>query len=204
MIDTFVRPLINPPLNAAARALVRWGIGANAVTAVGLAVGVAAALSIVAGWFALAFVLILVNRIVDGLDGAVARASVSTDLGGYFDIASDYLFYVSVPLAFAVIDPPANALPAAALLGGFCLTATSFLGFAIVAAKRGLTTQAHGKKSFFYSTGLVEGTETVVFFLLMCALPHAFAKLAWLFAGLCALTAVQRAVLAAKVFRHES
>lgn len=200
MIDTYIRPLINPPLNAVGRFLARRGVGANTVTAAGLAVGLAAALAILAGSFLLACGLILMNRIIDGLDGAVARASVSSDLGGYFDIASDYVFYVSVPLAFAVVDPAANALSAAALLGGFCLTATSFLAFAIVAAKRGISTDAHGKKSFFYSTGLVEGTETVVFFLLMSAWPSAFAPLAWGFALLCLLTAVQRAVMAVQVF----
>ena len=105
-----------------------------------------------------------------------------------------------MPFAFALADPAANALPAAALLAGFCLTASSFLAFAVIAAKRRLMTEAHGRKSFFYSTGLVEGTETIAFFLLMTALPGLFPELAWTFAALCVLTALQRAALAMKVF----
>ena len=200
MLDTVVRPLINRPLNSAGRFLARRGVGANTVTLAGLVIGLLAALAIGTGYFALAFALIVVNRIIDGLDGAVARASTPTDRGGYLDIVIDYVFYSSIPFAFAVIDPTHNAIPAAALLAGFCLTCSSFLTFATIAAKRGLETETHGKKSFFYSTGLVEGTETIAFFLAMAAMPHWFPILAWVFAALCVLTAIQRSALAMKVF----
>ena len=200
MLDTVIRPLIDPPLNAAGLWLHRIGFGANAVTIAGIGAALLAALAIATGHFALGFMMIVANRLIDGLDGAVARASAATDFGGYFDIVADYVFYASVPLAFAVADPQANALPAAALLGAFCLTCSSFLAFAVIAGKRGLETRAHGAKSFFYSTGLVEGTETVVFLLVMAAVPEWFAPLAWLFAALCVLTAVQRTVFARKVF----
>jgi len=198
MLDTLTRPLINRPLDAAGRALARRGVTANSVTMVGLAVGLLAAAAIALGLFILAFTLIVMNRVSDGIDGAVARASTPTDSGGYLDIVADYVFYASVPLAFAIVDPGANAIPAAALLASFCLTCSSFLAFATIAAKRGIETSAHGQKSFFYSTGIVEGTETIAFFLLMAALPAWFAPLAWLFSGLCVLTAIQRTVLALK------
>jgi phosphatidylglycerophosphate synthase len=200
MLDTVMRPLINRPLNSAGRFLARRGVGANAVTLAGLVIGLLAALAIGTGYFALAFALIVVNRVTDGLDGAVARASTPTDRGGYLDIVVDYVFYGSIPFAFAVIDPAHNAIPAAALLAGFCLTCASFLTFATIAAKRGLETETHGKKSFFYSSGLVEGTETIAFFLAMTAMPQWFPVLAWVFAALCVLTAIQRSALAMKVF----
>jgi len=200
MLDTVMRPLINRPLNGAGRMLARHGITANAVTIVGLLIGLLAAVAIATQYFVAAFALIVVNRIADGLDGAVARAFAPTDRGGYLDIVVDYVFYGSVPLAFAVADPAQNALPAAALLAGFCLTCASFLTFAAIAAKRGLETEAHGRKSFFYSTGLVEGTETIAFFLLMAALPAWFPALAWVFAALCVFTAIQRSALAMKLF----
>ncbi len=200
MLDTVTRPLINRPLNSAGRFLARRGVGANAVTLAGLVIGLLAALAVGIGYFALAFALIVVNRVIDGLDGAVARASTPTDRGGYLDIVVDYVFYAGIPFAFAVIDPAHNAIPAAALLAGFCLTCSSFLTFATIAAKRGLETETHGKKSFFYSTGLVEGTETIAFFLAMTAMPHWFPVLAWVFAALCVLTAIQRSVLAMKLF----
>lgn len=201
MLDATLRPVIDGPLNAAGRMLARSGLPATAVTVAGLAAGLLAAAAIVLEAYAVGFLWILLNRLLDGLDGAVARATAATDRGGYLDIVVDYVFYAGVPLAFALAEPSRNALPAAALLAGFCLTCSSFLGFAAIAAKRGLETVAHGRKSFFYSTGLVEGTETVLFFLLMAALPQWFALLAWIFAGLCVLTAVQRAILAMKAFR---
>jgi len=200
MLDTFIRPLISRPLDSAGRLLARRSISANTVTFAGLLIGLLAAVAIATQYFVAAFALIVANRIADGLDGAVARAGAPTDRGGYLDIVVDYVFYGSVPLAFAIADPAQNALPAAALLAGFCLTCASFLTFATIAAKRGLETEAHGRKSFFYSTGLVEGTETIVFFLLMTALPAWFPALAWIFAALCVLTAVQRTALAMKLF----
>ena len=200
MLDTVLRPIINRPLDAAGRLLAKRGVTANTVTIAGLLIGLLAAVAIAMQYFLVAFALIVANRISDGLDGAVARASAPTDRGGYLDIVVDYVFYGSIPLAFALVDPATNAVPAAALLAGFCLTCASFLTFATIAAKRGLETAAHGRKSFFYSTGLVEGTETIAFFLLMTVLPAWFPALAWIFAALCALTAVQRSALAMKLF----
>lgn len=200
MLDTLVRPLITRPLDAAGRTLARGGVSANSVTLAGLVVAVLAAVAIACGYFKAACALIVLNRIIDGLDGAVARATVPTDTGGYLDIVVDYVFYGSVPFAFAIFDPAVNALPAAALLAAFCLTCASFLAFAAIAAKRGIETAAHGRKSIFYSTGLVEGTETIAFFLIMAALPQWFAPLAWCFSVLCVLTAIQRTLLATKLF----
>lgn len=200
MLDTTLRPLIDRPLNAAGSRLARRGVTANAVTAAGLVAGLLAAIAVAGQYFAAALLLMVVNRLLDGLDGAVARAAAATDRGGYLDIVVDYVFYATIPLAFAIADPAANAIPAAALLAGFCLTGTSFLAFATIAAKRGLETASHGSKSFFYSTGLVEGTETILFFLAMAALPAWFPALAWTFAGLCVLTMLQRSILAMKVF----
>lgn len=200
MLDTFIRPFINRPLEAAGRALARRNVSANAVTLAGLIVGLMAACAIAVEFFGAGFALIVLNRFIDGLDGAIARATTPTDRGGFFDIVADYVFYASVPLAFAIADPASNALPAAAVLASFCLTASSFLGFAIIAAKRQLTTDAHGTKSFFYSTGLIEGAETILFFLLAAALPQFFAIIAYVFAALCVVTAIQRAILAVRKF----
>lgn len=201
MLDSTLRPLIDRPLTAAGRKLAHRGLSAGAVTGGGLVVGILAAAAIALQAYWLGFVLILVNRLLDGLDGAVARATQPTDVGGYLDIAVDYVFYAGVPLAFALADPSQNALPAAALLAGFCLTCSSFLAFAVMAEKRGLTTEVQGRKSFFYANGLVEGSETILFFLAMAAVPGWFALLAWLLAGLCVLTAIQRAVGAIVAFR---
>ncbi len=200
MFDARLRPLIDPPLNRAGQALARRGITANQVTAVGILAGLAAAAAILASQFATALALILASRLLDGLDGAVARATAKTPFGGYLDIVGDFLFYVSVPLAFGLADP-VNLKPAMLLLAAFALTGVSFLAFASVAAEQRLETTAHGQKSFFYSTGLAEGAETILAFLLMCLFPAHFGLIATLYAGLCALTVLQRSLLAWRTFR---
>ncbi|MEM9086706.1 MAG: CDP-alcohol phosphatidyltransferase family protein [Pseudomonadota bacterium] len=200
MLDAKFRPLIDPPLNAVGRTLASSGVGANTLTLIGLGVGLAGAVAIAFGSVWLGLALILGNRVLDGLDGAVARARGPTPLGGYLDIVADFAFYVSVPLAFGVLSGT-NTLPALVLVASFVLTGVSFLAFAAIAAERGLQTEAHGRKSFFYSTGLAEGAETIAVFVAMCIWPAAFPYIAYGYAGLCALTVVQRSVFAAITFR---
>ncbi len=200
MFDAKLRPLIDPSLNRLGRVLAGAGVTANALTFTGLALGLGGAAAIALGHVGWGLALILANRLLDGLDGAVARARGPSDLGGYFDIVADFAFYVSVPLGFGILSA-ANTLPAAVLIASFVLTGVSFLAFAVIAGKRGATTEAHGRKSFFYSTGLAEGTETIAVFIAMCLWPAAFPVIAYAYAGLCALTVVQRSAMAAADFR---
>lgn len=199
MFDARLRPLIDPPLNAAGNWLARCGISANAVTLAGLVPALGAALAIAQGQFAMALGLIVINRLLDGLDGAVARTRGLTDLGGYLDTLADYVFYVAVPLAFGIASP-ANALPALVLVASFTLTCASFLVYAAIAARRGQQTAAHGAKSFFYSTGIAEGAETIAVFVAMCLWPEHFQAIALGFAGLCLLTVAQRTAMARRNF----
>ena len=200
MLDAKLRPLIDPPLNALGRALAGAGVTANALTFTGLALGLAGAAAIAFGHIGWGLALILANRLLDGLDGAVARARGPSDLGGYFDIVADFAFYVTIPLGFGILSP-ANTLPALLLVASFVLTGVSFLAFAVIAGKRGATTEAHGKKSFFYNTGLAEGTETIVVFILCCLWPAHFPTIALAYAGLCILTVIQRTAAAWATFK---
>ncbi len=199
MFDARLRPLIDPPLNAIGRWLAARGIGANAVTLAGLVPALGAGLAIVEGQHLLALTLIVLNRLLDGLDGAVARASKLTDWGGYLDTLADFVFYVTVPLAFGLASP-ANTSAAMILIASFTLTCASFLAFAAIAAKRGAETSAHGRKAFFYSTGLAEGAETIAVFVAMCLWPAHFAGIAYGYAALCLLTVAQRSLLARQSF----
>lgn len=200
MLDARLRPLIDPPLNAAGRRLADMGIGANTVTLAGLALGLLAAAMIALGAVTWALLPLLVSRLADGLDGAIARASRKTDYGGYLDITCDFLFYGAVPLAFVLLDPAQNGLAGAFLLAAFYFNGASFLGYAILAAKRGLTTEAQGSKSLYFSNGILEGTETIGFFVLLCLLPSQFPALAWIFGALCYLTGGLRLWAASGVF----
>ena len=195
MFDAKLRPLIDPPLNRLGSALARRGVTANAITFLGLALGLAGAAAISVGYFGAGLGLILANRLLDGLDGAVARANGPTVLGGYFDIVADFAFYVSVPLGFGLVDP-ANTQAALVLVASFVLTGVSFLAYAVIAAERGARTDAHGRKSFFYSTGLAEGGETIAVFIAFALFPAWFVPLAYAYAALCVLTVFQRSALA--------
>ncbi|NBQ86809.1 MAG: CDP-alcohol phosphatidyltransferase family protein [Betaproteobacteria bacterium] len=192
MFDRRLSLLIARPLQAMARRLHALGVGANSVTLAGCALGLGAATAIALQAFALAIALMLLSRLCDGVDGALARITQPTDAGGFLDITLDFVFYASIPLAFALADPARNGLAAAALLAAFVGTGTSFLAFAVIAAKRQLASTDYPNKSFYFLGGLTEAGETLGFFIAMCVWPQHFAPLAWVFAALCVLTTVMR------------
>lgn len=201
MLDARLRRLIDPPLDRLSAPLARYGLSANLTTAVGFAVGLAAMAAIASQAYGLGLGLLLLNRLLDGLDGALARRRGITDLGGFLDILADFIVYAGVPLAFAFADPAANALPAAFLIFSFIGTATSFLAFAVMAAKRGITSELRGRKSLYYLGGLTEGSETILAFVLACLWPDWFAAIAWVFGALCWLTTATRALVAWQILR---
>lgn len=192
MFDRRAQALLRPVLNATARGLVRAGVSADALTWLGFAIGIAAALAIAWQAFVVGLVLLLISRLLDGLDGSVARLTQPSDAGGFLDIVLDFLFYATIPLGFAVADPTNNALPAAVLLASFIGTGSSFLAFAALAEKRGLADTALPGKSFYFLGGLTEATETIAVFAAMCIWPEHFAVLAYGFAALCAITTAMR------------
>jgi phosphatidylglycerophosphate synthase len=200
MLDRHLRPLIDPPLARLAAAMAPR-ISADAVTVGGFAIGCLAILAVMLGQFALGAVLLLLNRLADGLDGAVARRNGVTDLGGYLDIVLDFIVYSGIVFAMAVADPAANALAAAFLIFSFMGTGASFLAFAVMAAKHGLSSPEQGTKSLYYLGGLAEGTETIVFLVAILVWPGAFAVLAWLFGLVCWLTTAGRILMAVRQFR---
>jgi phosphatidylglycerophosphate synthase len=192
MIDRAVQAAIAPALQALARGLVARGVGADAVTWAGFGLGLAAASCIAAQRPLAGLALLLASRLCDGLDGAVARLTRPTDRGAFLDITLDFLFYASIPLAFALADPNANALAAAVLLAAFIGTGSSFLAFAVLAERRGLKSLAYPRKGLYYLGGLTEAGETLACFVAMCLWPAAFAPLALGFAALCGLTLLAR------------
>ncbi len=197
MFDTRLRKLIDPALNRMGAWIARSGIGANAITQTGAALVVPLFYSLLLQNWLTALALLAANRLLDGLDGAVARIRGPSAWGGYLDSLCDYLFYIGVPLGFA-FAAPANELSALILIASFTLTAVSFLALAAIMAGRDL---GHGAKAFTYSTGLMEGGETIAFFIAMCLFPALFPQLALLFAALCLATVGQRLWMARKQLR---
>ena len=204
MLDAKIRPLIDPILNAQGRRLARRRITANQVTLTGLALGLGAAVLIAFGHALLALAPLLLSRLADGLDGAVARAGKPSDFGGFLDITCDFAFYGAVPLAFVLADPAANGVAGAFLLMAFYVNGASFLAYAVLAEKHRMSSSARGAKTLYFTGGLLEGTETIAFFVALCLWPGWFAPMAWVFGALCFVTALSRVLLAARVFSNSA
>jgi len=200
MLDRLALKLVKPATEAAARQLARHGLTADQMTLAGFGFGIVAAILIACGFTTLAILPLLVNRALDGVDGALARLTAPSERGAFLDIALDFVFYAAVPLAFAAAEPAANALPAALLLAAFLATGTSFLAFAVIAEKRGLKSTAYPSKSFYYLGGLTEGTETILCFLAMCLWPAHFPLIALIYAAMCAVTVTTRLIAGWKAF----
>lgn len=200
MLDAAMRRLIDPPLNAAGRSLARAGAHPNTVTLWGLALGLSSAGLVALGAYWPALAVMLASRLLDGLDGAVARARQITDFGGFLDITSDFLFYGAYPLAFIIADPGNNAIVGAFLLATFYFNGTTFLAFAALAERRALKSDKRGIKSLYFSGGLLEGTETIAFFTAITLWPAIFPPLAAAFAVLTLVTAVWRVIGAWRLF----
>ncbi len=202
MLDGMMRGVIDAPLDRGGRWLAARGASADAVTLIGLAFGLGAAGLLASGWSGLTVAaLLMAGRLADGLDGAVARARGKTDFGGFLDIVCDFIFYAAVPLAFVLRDPAANGVAGAFLLFSFYVNAATFLGYAILAEKRGLATRSRGEKSLYFTAGLMEGTETILAFAALALWPALFVPVAWVFGGLCLVTALARVMLARRTFR---
>jgi phosphatidylglycerophosphate synthase len=194
MLDRALQGLLKPTLDRAGAALARAGIGADAVTWVGFALGMAAAAAIALQRPLAGLALILASRLADGLDGAVARHTRPTDRGAFLDITLDFIFYASIPLAFALADPAAHGLASAVLLAAFVGTGSSFLAFAALAGKRGMANPAYPGKGLYYLGGLTEASETLACFVAMCLWPAGYVPLALGYALLCGVTIVARLV----------
>lgn len=192
MIDALILPLQRHLMARPARWLAERGVQADQITVAGFAVGVAGVSALASRYYLLALTLILLNRLLDGLDGAVARQTRPTDRGAFLDIVLDFVLYALVPLGFALADPPINALPAAVLLAAFVGTGSSFLAFAAIASKRGLASSSYSTKGIYYLGGLTEGFETIAFFIAILLLPAAFPVLAYAFAAACGVTTIAR------------
>jgi phosphatidylglycerophosphate synthase len=192
MFDASLRPYINPPLAKIASRLVKWGVHADQVTVAGFVLGMVSVALIASALYWAGLIVLLLSRLCDGLDGAVARQTKLSDAGGFLDITLDFIFYASVVMGFALADPQANALAAAFLAVSFMGPACTFLAYAIFAAKHNISTDIRGAKSLYYLGGLTEGSETIFTFVLMCVFPAWFPVIAVVYGIMCWVTAGTR------------
>lgn len=192
MLDRLSIKVIRAPLTLGARLLNKCGITANQTTVFGFIVGCFALPALVTEQYLWALLFIVLNRICDGLDGALARMQGITDSGGFLDISLDFLFYSLIPFGFVLANPEQNAVAGAFLIFSFIGTGSSFLAFAVMAGKRGIENPVYKHKSLYYMSGLTEGTETIACFIAFCLLPSHFSMLAYLFGAACWFTTATR------------
>ncbi|WP_330924921.1 CDP-alcohol phosphatidyltransferase family protein [Candidatus Sororendozoicomonas aggregata] len=192
MLDRWTTQWVQPPLTKVAALLNKSSFSPDHITLTGFVAGMLAIPLLASQLYLPALVMILVNRVLDGLDGALARLQSPSDAGGFLDITLDFIFYAGVVLGFALSDPQSNALASSLLMFSFMGTGASFLAFGIMAQKHAIKHSHFGHKSLYYLGGLAEGTETIVIFVLFCLFPQHFPWLATVFAVICIITAMIR------------
>ena len=192
MFDRHIIPYQARLLNPIAHFLVKSGAKADWITLLGFGFGLTAVLLITISSFSAALLCIFISRLMDGLDGSVARLLGPTDRGAFLDITLDFLFYGTVPLGFAIVEPETNALAAATLLLAFIGTGSSFLAYSVISHKRNETVLAYSGKGIQFIGGLTEGAETIALFAAICIFPTWFPYLAYSFSVMAGFTIIFR------------
>lgn len=200
MIDHALRRHKEMVLAPIAR-VVPHGVHPTAFTAVALVPGLGAAVAAGAGAPVLALGLWLVNRLLDGLDGTLARRSGrQSERGAYADILADVIVYAAIPLGIAAgQDDRAAWIAAGALLATFYVNAVSWSYLSALLERRGAGAGSRGElTAVTMPSGLIEGAETVVLLGLALAVPGWSVAVMWVMAAGVALSIAQRAVWAAR------
>ena len=195
MFDRHLQKLTQKPLSFFAKIILKY-ISANQITIIGFIFGLMMCLFIYLELFFLAIFFLILNRICDGLDGVMARLTVPTYMGAYLDIVLDFIFYSAFILIFGLLDTN-NIIISCLLLFSYICTGTTFLAQAIIQPKLDLVQKDESididiPKSFYYSAGLIEGTETILFMILCLLFPNLYFFFGLIFAILCLLTALSR------------
>ena len=191
MLDNKINDRLRPGFLKLAKLTCKLNISANFLTLMGFLAGLTCFFCIIYSNFLLAFFFLFLNRFLDGLDGAVARIQGKTDIGAFYDILSDFIFYSLYPIAFIFYNID-NAYSISFLLLSFVSTQTTFLASAWILEKNKLFLSQKNKKSFFYIGGIIEGFETIICFSLMLAFIDLVYLISYLFGTLCWITCVFR------------
>ena len=198
MLDEKLNIFFRPILKKFANILLNYHFLPNQITLFSFTLGLICFILLSLGMIYTALLFFLLNRFFDGVDGALARLKEPTDLGGFYDIISDFLIYSLLPFGFILFDND-NFLSMSLLLSSFIGTCSTFLTTAWLFEKRKIKIEQLSKKSFFYSEGIIEGTETIVFFILMFVFFEVASFIAWIFSLLCFLTTVIRVFKVSKI-----
>ncbi|MFL2830537.1 MAG: CDP-alcohol phosphatidyltransferase family protein [Candidatus Puniceispirillales bacterium] len=203
MIDTELNKFLKPTLNKIAKLLIKFGFKANFVTFAGFFFGLCCFYFIINSLFLLAIIFLFLNRLFDGLDGAIARLNGETDIGAFYDIILDFIFYSLFPIAFIFLDLN-YSYSICFLLLSFVATQTTFLASAWIIEKNKISISDGHKKSFFYSGGITEGFETIICFTLMLLFHEFIDYIAYIFGVLCWITFFCRIIFVKKILSSKN
>lgn len=172
MFDAQLRQIMQRPMVAVARWLAPFAIRADWVTLAGAVVAFAALVLIGRGLYLAGLGMIVLNRLFDGLDGAVARQSKPTDLGAYLDAVFDTLFFASIPFAFALADPGRAVAASFLIFGSMAAGASAWIFMAF--------TQKEGDAAAMPIASVIESLVMVLGYAIACLLPDRFSIVAYL------------------------
>lgn len=198
MLDRRARELTGPVWDAGGRRLAAMGISPEWVTGIGFVIGIAACVAAAFAWWWTALALWLLNRIIDGLDGPLARMRGETDRGGFLDIMADFAIYGGFVFGVAIALPDAR-LACAALLGAYYVNGSAFLALSSLLERR--RDEVGDERSLRFVGGIAEGSETIIAHSALCVFPAQAALIAWVFAAAVLFTAGQRIVHGMRVLR---
>jgi len=198
MFDDLLRDLKDRVLAPVARAI-GGRVSPLAISLIGFGAGLAAVPFLLRRQYGAALACWLANRILDGLDGTLARVQGrSSDLGAYLDLLLDFVVYAALPIALALGQPSPLLLVALGfLLGTFYLNAASWMYLAAILERRGRGATATGERTqVTMPPGLVAGTETILFYAAFMLWPPQAAPLFVVMTGLVLVGVVQRVLWA--------
>ena len=199
MFDPVLRKLKDRALDAVARELGER-VTPNFCSLLSLAAGLIAVMAAFRQSYIAALALWLLNRLLDGLDGSLARVhGRQTDFGGYLDILFDFVVYAALPAAI-VLGMPGNHFAHVALvvlLGSYYLNAASWMYLSAILEKRGQGATARDEPTTVtMPQALIGGSETIIMYVAWLLVPRHIALLMSIMAALVGISVLQRIVWA--------
>lgn len=199
MFDTFMRRLKDRLIEPLAAPL--GSVSPNLLTLLGLLTGLTAAFLAATGSVVPSLLVWFLSRVIDGLDGLVARRfNKQSDFGGYLDIVCDFAVYAAVPIGLTLAHPTTlNFIALAVMLSSFYVNAASWMYLSALLEKRSArpsTGSGQIQTSIIMPSGLIGGTESITAFCIFLLFPAHIAPLFGVFSALVFVTIIQRLIWA--------
>lgn len=199
MFDETARRVMPRLLTGPARALARAGVSPDMLSIVGGAMGVASGVLVSRAYVFMGIAVWLVSRVLDGLDGVLARESGrGSAFGGFLDITLDMMAYSAMLIGFAVIHPEGGLVWVLVLMGYLMVTTTT-LALSSLLEKQNAQAVASNDRALQFTPGFAEAGETTMVYVLLAFMPAWATTVAWVWAALCFATMVQRTLLAKRL-----